>query len=277
MLFDPDKPVDVRTNYPGGVNTAHKIIYRNMRQNIRRMLPQAYCFPPNDYKAMVICGGPSLNDFTRQIKRRRKQGWKLITVNGTHDWCLDHGMVPSLHAIMDARPFNVRFVQRPQEACRYMLASQCDPGVFDALEGYDVHIWHAGTPSDTERKILKAYYRNRWGTVIGGTSIGTRVIGLAHLLGMRHVDVYGLDSCYRGDAHHAYDQPENDYKGKPWRVQIGRRKFWADPWMVKQADEVCEWAQLMPKDLKLTVHGDGMINYLITEAAAGRNPRRRVL
>lgn len=270
-------PIDLRENYPGRVNAPHERIYEAMRINVRRQLPQACAHPANDYKAMLLCGGPSLADHTAEIKRKRRKGWKLITVNGTHNWALDNGMVPSMYLMMDARPFNVRFLDRPQEACRYMLASQVHPDCFDALEGYDVHIWHCGAMSKTERGILNRRYMKRWGAVPGGTSIGTRAIGLAHLIGIRKLEVYGLDSCYRKGEHHAYAQAENDYRDGTWTVQIGRRKFVCDPWMVKQADEFCQMAQCLPDDMRLNVCGDGLIAYLISEHAAGRNPRRRVL
>lgn len=273
-----DQPIDLRENFPGRVNTAHDVIYANMRRNVRRPLPQIQPHAVNDYKAMILCGGPSLADHTQEIKRKRRQGWKIITVNGSHDWCLDHGMTPSLHVMIDARPFNVRFVQRPQEPCRYAIASQAAPDVFDALEGYDVHIFHCGASSPTEKRILDRRYLKRWMPVIGGTSVGTRALGLACMLGIRTVDVYGFDCCYRKGQHHAYEQPENDYRPEgTWRVRIGRRTFRADPWMVKQADEFYQMSQVLPDDLKLTIKGDGIVAYTIAEHAAGRNPKMRVL
>lgn len=285
-MFDPDQPIDLRTNYPGSVNTEHERIYNNMWVNIRRQLPQLEPYPANEYKAMLLCGGPSLNDYVQEIKRKRKAGWKLITVNGVHDWALDHGMTPSLQIMIDGRAFNTRFVQRPQETCRYAIASQAATEVFDALEGYDVHIWHTGFSSAKEKRILDRYYgfpigktlSRHWFAVPGGTSVGTRAIGIATTIGIRRLDLYGFDCCYRDDTHHAYEQPENDYgKGSQWGVKIGRRKFRADPWMTLQADEFCQMASHLPHDLKMNVKGDGIVAYLISEYAAGRNPKRRIL
>jgi uncharacterized Rossmann fold enzyme len=276
-LFDASQSVDVRDNFPGGLNTAHDDIYDNMRRNIKRQLPQVKPHELNDYKAMLLCGGPSLNDHVSEIKRKRRQGWKLITVNGTHDWALDHGMVPSMFALVDARPFNVRFVQRAHKDCRYMIASQAHPDVFDALEGQDVHIWHGGAELAKEKRLLTKYYNGRWATLPGGTSIGTRAIGLASWLGIRKLEVYGFDCCYRKKAHHAYEQTENDYKTLPWSVKVGRRKFVCDPWMVKQCDEMCQFAAVIPSDFKMIFKGDGMMSYLVRELAAGRNPKRRIL
>ncbi len=275
-MFDPDKPWDVRTNFPGGVNTSHEDIYAHMRRNVKRHIPQAHPWPANQYRAMLLCGGPSLSDHLDEIKRKRRQGWKVITVNGTHDWALDHGIRPSLFLLVDARQFNVRFVKRPQKKCRYMIASQAHPDVFDALEGYDLHIWHAGENSPEEGRILNRHYAGRWASVPGGTSIGTRAIGMAWWLGIRTIDVYGFDCCYRKKQHHAYEQPENNYGTPEWTVKIGRRTFACDPWMVRQCDDMCQFGETLPDNLKLTFHGDGMLSYLIKETAAGRNPRRSI-
>lgn len=275
-MFDPNEPWDVRENFPGGLNSSHSDIYRNMRSAVKRPLPQVRPYPANDYQAMLLCGGPSLSDHIEEIQEKRGQGWKLITVNGTHDWALDHGMVPSMYVQVDARPWNVRFVRRAQPECRYLLASQVHPKVYRALEGYDVHIWHAGAESDEERRILDRRYLKRWVNVPGGTSVGTRAIGMAYVLGIRRLDVYGFDCCYRKGSHHAYEQPENDYKSAKWKVKIGRRTFQCDPWMVKQCDEMCQLSETLPDDFQLGFLGDGMMQYLVSEHAAGRNPRRRI-
>lgn len=257
-----------RDVFKGQVNTEHERIYRNIRANIRRQLPQLERHPPNDYKVALLCGGPSL------AKAKIPRGYKIATVNGTHDWALDHGLKPSVFAMIDARPHNVRFVERAIPTCRYLLQSQVDPGVFDALEEHDVRIFHAS--AEPEKRILDRYYLGRWLNVPGGSSVGTRAIGLLYLLGVRTLRVYGMDSCLAKGKHHAYAQPENDRDGIRV-VRVGRRRFQVHTWMLAQTDEMVQFLATLPDDLKLSIEGDGLLAYLINETAKRGRPPRVVL
>jgi len=265
----------VREHFSGPVNHPHESIYEQLRANVRRGLPQARTYAPGPYKAMLLCGGPSLNRYVGAIRRRRANGWKLITVNGTHNWALDRGITPSLQIVMDARELNRVFVERPHEDCRYLICSQCHGSVFEALEGYDVQIWHGGAPSEIEREILDGYYLGRWTPVPGGTSVGPRAIALAYMLGVRHLDVYGLDGCIIGGEHHAYEQPQNDFN-HAYSVKVGRRRFVMHGWMLKQFDEWLQFAGQVPDDYKLTIKGDGAIAY-VTELAATRKRAPKIV
>jgi uncharacterized Rossmann fold enzyme len=271
MLLEDKTLYTVREQLDGPVNHPHKEIYRQIRQNIRRQLPQAQPFPPNEFKAFLLCGGPSLSEHIPAIRRKRKQGYKALTVNGTHDWALDHGITPSLYVSMDARPLNAEFVRRPQLTCRYFIASQSHPDVFDALEEQDVHIWHGGAPSKTEKRILNAYYQKRWLSIFGGSSVGPRAIFIAYLLGIRHLDVYGLDGCLIGRRHHPYAQSQNDFETQ-YVVQVSRRRFRMHGWMLKQLDEWLQLGSLIPNDLKLTLHGNGVIAYVTQMFSERKSP-----
>lgn len=265
-------PYTVREHFNGPVNHPHKEIYKQLRENIRRQLPQVCPYPPNDYKALILCGGPSLNRFTDEIKKKRASGWKLVTVNGTHDWALDHGMVPSMHVAMDARPMNVKFFSRPQKKTRYLLAGQVHGDVFDALDGHDVHIWHGGAPSSVEKRILDSFYGKRWFDVWGGSSVGPRAIILSYILGIRELEVFGLDSCLMGKKrHHAYSQPENDF-GVEYIVKVHRKKFRMHGWMLKQFDEWLQLAPRLPDELRLTLKGNGALSYVTELFAKTKEP-----
>lgn len=256
-----------RKAFRGRVNTEHDQIYANIRRNIRRPIPQLDKHAPNDYTVALLCGGPSL------AKAKIPKHYKIATVNATHDWALERGMKPSLFAMLDARSHNVRFVQNPVESCRYFLCNQVDPSVFDALDDYDVRIFHGAC--DPERKILDRYYAKRWHNVPGGGSIGTRAIGLLYFLGVRRIAVFGMDGCLVGGKHHAYPQEENDADMDAIRtVRVGRRRFQTHAWMISQADDFLRMVPALPKDLELGFFGDGLIAHIVNETARrGRAPR----
>jgi hypothetical protein len=217
--FAPGETYSVREHLKGEVNHPRRAIYRQIRENIRRPLSQMMRCLPHEEKLLILCGGPSLGDFTSEIRRKRKTHHALVC-NNVHEWALDHGIAPSACIILDARPHNVRFLARPQASCHYFLCSQAHPSLFDAVEGFKTTIWHAGAPSKREQQILDDYYLYRWTPVMGGTSVGLRALGLGVMLGYRQIEVYGLDSCFRGEAHHAYPQAEDDV-GHVFRVRLG--------------------------------------------------------
>ena len=92
---------------------------------------------------------------------------------------------------------------------------------------------------------------------------------LLAMLGFRKIHVYGLDSCLRDDAHHAYEQAENDGMGVI-EVSVAGRTFKAHGWMVKQAEEFQQVMRhlLIPAGVELAIYGDGLIAAILQAAAA---------
>jgi hypothetical protein len=196
----------------------------------------------------ILGGGPSLADHADEIKELRAQGVKIVTLNGAYNWALAHGITPHVTVMVDARPFNARFVDPVVDDCRYLLSSQCHPDVFKSLPRDRTFIWHSDT--DLIKDILDAHYEHWW-TVPGGSTVLFRSIPLLRMLGYRRFHLFGCDSClaqrwmirtdtdvYTAEfaseheaqeaidsapdvrhlgfspvpvnAHHAYPQPEND-------------------------------------------------------------------
>jgi len=265
----------LRDHVDGRSNTTHDQIAANVRANIKRHLPQAQPYPAQpDVKVALLCGGPSLEGFKKEIKARRRRGWKLATVNGSHNWALDNGLEPSCQIMLDARAWNARFLDRPIDACRYLIASQCDPAAFDAVEGRDVTIWHA--VGKVEKPILDRHYRGRYVHVQGGTTVGSRALWLLYMFGFRKIAIYGMDGCLKKGAHHAYQQPENDQE-QIYKARVGRRTFYCHPWMAVQADELTQLLPMVPDDLALEFRGDNFISYMIRYTAEhGRGPKIRL-
>lgn len=208
-------------------------------------------------------------EYVEEIVERRKRGWALTTLNGTHDWVLDNGVKPSIHIQLDARLWNERFVRNPVDSCRYVLSSQTPPELFDRLKSNDVTIWHAGR--GIRKPILDKYYNQRWMLSVGGSTVGTHAISILHTLGFRKIAIYGMDSCLRKGAHHAFSQPENNSKSI-WKVRAGRRTFWTHAWMIQQVDDLIQMLPMIPDDLDLDFRGDNLVTHIIHETAKHGNP-----
>jgi hypothetical protein len=260
-----------RHHVEGAINLDEKKILKNIRCNIRRPLPQLW-----GHVLMLLCGGPSLSDHEKEIVKQRRNGWKICTVNGTLDWCRDHDVTPGVHIQLDARAWNKRFVQAPIDGCRYLISSQSDPSVFEALKDHDVTIWHGG--GGFRRPTLERYYRGRWMPNLAGSTVGTHAITILYLLGFRKIVIYGMDSCLRSRTiHHAYKQPEND-RELIFKLRVGRRIFYAHAWMVQQLDDLLGMLPLLADDLNLDFKGDNLVRHVIRYASAkGRPPKITII
>ena len=248
-----------------GMNSGRGHILNNIRSNITRQLPQVNEHPVNGQRIAIIGGGPSLEDTIDELKECVEDGVKLVALNGTHDWLLDHGFRPSAMIMVDSRESNVRFVQNPVASCKYFIASQCHPSVFDALSNNEVFIWHANN-NIGEEQILEDYYFKNFRFIIGGSTVLLRGIWLMRTLGFTKMDVFGFDSCDMNGKHHAYDQPEND--GCEMReVTCMGRKFQCSAWQASQYDDFQHFIQVVGDKFELNVHGDGLISHMMKEGS----------
>lgn len=253
--------------FEGSVNTQLEQVLDNIRENAKGNWQVLKPHQLQDTEIMLVAGGPSLNDFTDEIKELRAGGMPMITTNGTYNWALEHGMTPSMQLMIDARAFNKRFVQPVVDDCKYVIASQADPSVFEGLPQDRTYIWHV-TGGDPKVLDLTDELFEDWMPVPGGSTVTLRGLCLLRMLGFHKIHVYGFDSCYREDAHHAYEQPENDYGRKRIPVSVGGKVFLCDAWMYSQAREFMGMVGMFGDEIDLDVKGDGLIAQIIKTGAA---------
>jgi hypothetical protein len=255
----------------GALNTTEDEILNNVRANIavdaagpdlawNQVAPHL----TNDTEVMILGGGPSLSGFEEAIKAHRSEGVKLITTNGTYNWCLDRGLTPSAQIMVDAREFNKRFVSPVVPECKYLMASQVHPEVMKGLPHDRTLLWH--TTMENAREELNARYEI-YHAIPGGSSVMLRAIPLLRMLGFRKFHLYGFDSCLSDDAHHAYKQPEND-GAMVIDVTCGGRVFKCHPWMVSQAQEFMDLIKFLGDEIEIEVYGDGLIAHILNTGAS---------
>lgn len=258
-----------KVEYEGSINTEVQAVLDNITANMKVEHQLVHPHPLQDREVMLVCGGPSLNDYTDEIIQLRAGGMPLITTNGTYNWAIQNGMRPSMQLVLDARAFNKRFVQPIVDDCKYMIASQCHPSLLEDIPTDRLYIWHA-TGSPEAADLLDEMHSGPdeiWFPVPGGSTVTLRGLCLLRMLGFHKIHMYGFDSCYRDDEHHAYSQPENDYKAKAIPVHVGGKVFKCDPWMYSQAQEWMEMVGKFGDEIQLDVKGDGLIAHIIKTGA----------
>lgn len=236
---------------PTGNPTPDWIIQHRIRESLASGLPDVRQEPEHDRRMVLACAGPSLADSWEG----RSDG-DVWCVGGVHDWLLDRGTIPYAWAACDPLPSIAQYAQRPQEGVRYYLASMCDPLLFQALEGFDVRIWHSEVRAGT-REVLEASGRP-WTLVGGGSSIGTRALFLGYVLGYRTFEVHGMDGSSRDGRTHASKSASVYHP--PISLQVNGREFMVPTNMAAQVQDVEKI--LATHKLNIDFRGDGIIQEL---------------
>jgi uncharacterized Rossmann fold enzyme len=240
-------------------NTAKERIIQNARSAIARELSWFDTASEHLGHVCLVGGGPSLADTLPELKWRASIGQKVWALNGTGRFLYKNGICPDALVVADARPENVEFLAELNEGVAVYLASQCDPELFEAARDFnlDTALWHVNAPGMAE---LLADERVRPVHLVGGGStVGLNAMVLAFAAGYRKIHLYGFDSSYRADEHHAYPQGLND-KDRVIDALLGDEKFRTTGWMVQQVNEFQDLApHLVGDGCVITVAGDGLL------------------
>lgn len=258
----------------GAMNVDDATICAHIQASIRRGHPQVRPQPVQPGRIILVGSGPSLNDTEDELRAMVWQNGKhdaLVTLNGAYHWCRERGLRPQTQIVMDARPSNARFVTPEVPFCNYLLASQCAPAVWDAVASYP-HVWlfHPVVKDEGQTSaILDEYYAGNWLGIGGGTTVVTRAIFLLRCMGYVRFELFGIDCCWQGNAHHALAQPENAHdratvitvtvKGS----DVPPRQFRCSGWHVKQIQDLMVTLKVNGAHYLVTSHGDGVLTYLL--------------
>jgi len=242
------------------VNEDKEKIRDNIEKNIQRGLPQVKPYETQEGKTVgIVLGGATLKETFPDLLEKRQNGMSVVTVNGSHKYCMTRGLIPSAMIMLDSREFNKRFVYPLAKDCKYFISSQCHPSVFDNLKDCDVWIWHCA--GDDNFDLLKEVYGEEYYPVMGGATIALRAVHLLRMLGFPKFEMYGFDSCIMED-HHAYEQPENDGE-EVMDVVVAGKEFRCTAANYHQAKEFVDMVSKTGEHYDLAIHGNGLISHII--------------
>ena len=243
-----------------GVNEDKDKIRDNIKNNIQRGLPQVEPYETQWDKVVGIAlGGPTLKETFPDLLEKRRDGMPVISINGSHKYCIDNGLTPSGMIMLDSREFNNRFVYPLVDDCKYFISSQCHPSVFENLRGNKVWIWHCA--GDDNFDLLQKPYGEKYYPIMGGATVALRAVHLLRMLGFHKFEMHGFDSCIIGD-HHAYKQSENDDE-EVLDVVVSGKEFRCTAAHYHQAKEFVDMISKTGEHYDLAIHGDGLISHII--------------
>lgn len=276
----------------------------NIRANERRNLPTV------DFKRIcIVASGPSLKHYVPEIRERQKAGWHVAAMNGSYKFLLERGIVPQWFFMLDARPkVNLPFLDDPHTRTTHVIASQCDPEIFERLHSYPVHIWsmfHDQAGAEAIDETRRAKYgddqpQQPAAKFAGRLNVGQSCLSPIAALGYRIWALFGYDGSAEfvetvkdignGElAHsgrrqtHAFAQPQN--AGEPleeffWPVRDGEhiegvtKCYLATPTMASAAQAfpalVQQWRA---EGIKIEMRCTGLIPDMVAALAPIEQPR----
>jgi hypothetical protein len=228
----------------------------NVERNIRNTLSRDYkpfSLLLSDWheREVSICGfGPSLRDEVQNISG------DVLACNGAHNWLIDQGIIPKFGMFWDAAGVVSQFV-RPHKDVTYLVASRCHQSVFDALEGFDVYVWHAKGDQCLEDLLVEF---NRMEPMLhGGSAAVTRAMEVVTTMGYRKTKLFGADSSYTTTTH------VNDSLVQERHLRVKCYGEWFDttPWLAGQANDFRTIAPVQKlRGIDLSVYGHGLLPHL---------------
>lgn len=248
---------DIDTEMPVVVET----VAQNIAASFARNLPRFHHMPGfGKWKGRpiaLVAGGPSLKKTLHELRPFAD----IVACGTVHDYLIEQGIKPTQTVLCDPHPIAARWLKNPIKDCKYLVASGCDPVIYDALDGYDVTVWNCIGGVDN------SVFRGEPIVYTGSTTI-LAALSLEILSGFHDIHFFGFDSSYDDDDnHHAYDYTDGDGNdaetGKRTLVQItggGPRKVYQSTvGMVAQLQNFKFAINQNGHLFNPTIHGDGMI------------------
>lgn len=203
--------------------------------------------PPH---ATIVANGPTAVD------AKLIGPYQTFALNGALKLFLGQHLAPDYWVVCDPQSLVTKFIEIAPTQTVYMVASQCDPSVFNRLRsgGCRVVVWHVD--SDDTRDLLRGRLR-----VPSAPSITLCTLALLKMMGYRDINVYGWDACFVGQIDHAIPQ---EHTAERVYMNIGERIFETTPaWAHEVSCAVnmllsAKWAKM-----RIKIYGPGMVGEML--------------
>ena len=204
----------------------------------------------------IVANGPTARDFDGTLPG------DIMALNGALGMLVEKGIIPTYWAACDPQPDHVcRFLDgRLPIQTTYLVASKCNPAVFDRLKSRTVKLWHVNDCVVPGRQ-----------TVPCAVSVTLCALMLAQRLGYRKLDIWGWDCCYAADGAHHAGQGFLNATSDPVEIEIDgvdERYTSSATWACEAKDAsgilpVLKWC-----GVDIAIHGRSLIAAILPEFAA---------
>lgn len=212
-----------------GAPVPHEEVLENIKESAKFNIPVLEKQKERQGSFIFCAGGPSLNLFLDEIKKRKDAGGIICSSNHTHDHLLKHGIVSDICVVMDPKKIVATYIKNPQKETKYYIGSTCNPDVTKNLldAGMDVTrvLIAYGMADESDIDLMKQIYPHIKSNayLVGGTMTGLRAMNFAIILGFTKIEYYGMDSCFgsnpkiikRGET--GYEEAKARNKGNSYK------------------------------------------------------------
>ena len=235
-------------------NTPEEKLIENIKDSSRKYENWLSFNEPHDGVAVLIGGGPSINEYVGDIRNLKAKGADIFTMNGSAKWARDRGIPIDYQVIVDAKEETAKLVET---TCKQFFASQCDPKTLANAD--NLTLVHFGLETIEEFFPEERVKQGGYALLGAGTTVGNAALSIAFSQGYRELHLFGYDSSYAEEESHGYVQQMNQFMPTT-EIKWGGRTFKASVAMKGQAEKFPMNAlALKNAGCKLHVYGDGLL------------------
>lgn len=230
----------------------------NIAVNERRRLPEAVPLRT----VVIVANGPSARDKALWQRLKRRPDTVTVALNGVLKLFNEHGVAPTYWAACDPQPAVLDFLMGELPVrTNYLVATKCDPAVFDRLKGRAVQKWRLDDYGREPGKISTPC----------AVSITLVTQALFREMGFHRFEMYGWDCCYLDGEHHGSEHAA-DMTGLMTDETVELRnqsgevvKSFASTtaWMCECNDAATQAANFKALGLEMIVHGPGLVGAIL--------------
>lgn len=243
----------------------------NIELNLKRPLPrfvgrENFCQVKPGPIALVS-SGPSLRETINDLRDFEV----VMTCGSAHDFVAKAGIVPTYAVVSDAGKEDKGNLTLAHKDTTFLLASQCDPGLYEHLKDHKVEMWHyrgqATQSEEEEAELLKGEPSICWGCTVTLNSIS-----LALMLGYQHLHFFGFDNNYEDyglSSHCTQIAGGYEYEKMPVTVGPEKKMFITNLNLINQVNQFFRILEVDGRFFHVTLHGDGLTAEMIRQGESG--------
>jgi hypothetical protein len=234
-----------------------------------------------DEKLIIVSGGDfdyqELADFVFKNPLRKTAGYKIACVKHSYPKLLDMGIVPDYCVVLDPRPIDgesthgvIRkdLFKEIEPSVTFLVASMTDPSVVQHLvgQGAKIKLWHAYSEAIRDNTVTDKLVPHpdckipdNSTFVTGGTCAATRTIGLFHILGFRHFELWGFNGSVEDITDAQKEEKLDTDQTKYLKVEINDNNYWTTGELLALAQDCEKLFDRTDIDYSIDFKGDGTL------------------